>query len=99
MDQHPFPSLDEHRLEHLTKMVEGLVARVETLQTESTQIRSELAENTAITKHIRDVGAFVRVGTQVLKWVGVIALAIGSLVAGWKMVQSGHSPTQIGPGP
>ena len=87
------------RIDQLTALVQELVKKVDGLQEEITQQRTELAENTEITKQLRDVSTFVRVGTKVLKWLGVIAIAIGSLVAGWKMATSGQPPMQIGPHP
>lgn len=89
----------ETRLDQLAAMVQELVKKVDNLQDEIGKQRDELAENTEITKQLRDVSTFVRIGTQVLKWVGVVAIAIGSLVAGWKMATSGQPPMQIGPHP
>lgn len=87
------------RLDQLAAMVKALSEKFDAMQSETKALREELAENTEITKQLRDVGTFVRVGTKVLKWLGVIAIAIGSLVAGWKMTMSGHTPMQIGPHP
>lgn len=102
------------QLQHLTTLVAGLADRIDTLHTiqaetsnrvgkiqgQMTTVRQELAENTEITKHLRDASAFVRVGTAVLKWVGVIAIAVGSVIMGWKMMAGGLPPDMtIGPKP
>lgn len=105
---------ENSQLHHLTVLVGSLVDRIDTLHTlqtdtstkvgkiqgQMTTVRQELAENTEITKHLRDASAFVRVGTAVVKWVGVIAIAVGSVVMGWKMMAGGVPPDMtIGPRP
>lgn len=87
------------RFEQLASMVQALSDKFDAMQADTKKMRDELAENTEMTKQLRDVGTFVRVGTQILKWIGVLAIAVGSLVAGWKMATTGNAPVQIGPGP
>lgn len=108
------PPGENSQLHRLTVLVTGLSERIERLhalqsetgnkvgklQGQMTTVRQELAENTEITKHLRDASAFVRVGTAVVKWVGVIAIAVGSVVMGWKMMAGGVPPDMtIGPRP
>lgn len=76
----------------LRKSVESIVGRLENMQ-------RELAANTAMTKTVSDATTFVRVGTSVVKWVGAVAIAVGSIFVGVKMVGGDHGlpPADIGP--
>jgi hypothetical protein len=95
------------QLNALTAQVAGLaevqrtmLARLEEMAATQAVMGRELTENTKMTQTLRDATAFVRVGTTVLKWVGIVAIAVGSIVAGFKMALSGTvPPTEIGPKP
>lgn len=56
----------------------------------------EMAQNTAVTKDVKDGQNFVRIATAIVKWVGAIALAIGTT---WWTVRTIVGGSDIGPGP
>lgn len=56
----------------------------------------EMAENTAVTKDVKDGQNFVRIATAIVKWVGALALAIGTT---WWAVRTVVGGSDIGPGP
>lgn len=56
----------------------------------------EMAQNTAVTKDVKDGQNFVRIATAIVKWVGALALAIGTT---WWAVRTIVGGSDIGPGP
>ena len=56
------------------------------------KLEKSLAENTEITKDIRDVVVTGRVMTKLTKWIGSIALAISAVWALWHHATSGVQP-------
>lgn len=84
----------------LSQVQQTMLQRLEDMAKSQADMRAELTRNTQMTETLRDASAFVRVGTVVLKWIGVIAIAVGSIVAGFKMAVSGAPVTpEIGPKP
>jgi len=77
----------------------NLQGELGTLRADVATMRLELSANTQMTATLRDASTFVRVGTSVLKWLGVIAIAVGSLVAGWKMATGTAEALTITPRP
>jgi len=56
----------------------------------------EMAQNTAVTKDVKDGQNFVRIATAIVKWVGALALAIGTTCGAVRTIVGG---SDIGPGP
>lgn len=56
------------------------------------KLEKSLAENTEITKDIRDVVVTGRVMTKITKWVGAVALAISAVWALWHQATNGVHP-------
>lgn len=83
----------------LLAKIGGLQGELGTLRADVATMRLELSANTQMTATLRDASTFVRVGTSVLKWLGVIAIAAGSVVAGWKMATSPAEVLPITPRP
>ena len=65
-------------IDHLHECVEGLKGKVATLET-------SMAENTAMTKEVRDILATFRTLATVAKWFTAIA---GAVAAGFAMFRS-----------
>lgn len=56
----------------------------------------DMAANTAVTQDVKDGQNFVRIATAIVKWVGALALAIGTT---WWTVRTIVGGSDIGPGP
>ena len=83
----------------LASAVGAIVQRLDEGAKRMDAMQKELAANTALTKTVSDASTFVRVGTSVAKWVGAIAIAVGSVVVGVKMAAGVGGPPDIGIGP
>lgn len=59
---------------------------------------AEMAANTAVTQDVKNGQNFVRIATAIVKWVGALALALGSIWWGVRTVLGGSDITP-GPGP
>lgn len=57
---------------------------------------AEMAQNTAVTQDVKNGQNFVRIATAIVKWVGGLALAIGTT---WWTVRTIVGGSDIGPGP
>jgi predicted translin family RNA/ssDNA-binding protein len=71
--------------------------RLNTLEADLKNMRSELEQNTAMTATVKDVMTTTRVATAVIKWVGAIALALGSIW--WAIKEIAGRGGNITPGP
>lgn len=56
----------------------------------------EMEENTAVTRDVKNGQTFVRIATAIVKWVGGLALAIGTT---WWAVRTIVGGSDISPGP
>lgn len=83
----------------LTSAVGAIVQRLDEGAKRMDAMQTELAANTALTKTVSDASTFVRVGTSVAKWLGVIVFAVGSIIVGVKMAAGTGTPPSIGPAP
>jgi hypothetical protein len=60
-----------------------------------TKIEAALAENTEITRDIRDAVTAGKVVTKVIKWVGALAVAASAIYAGfYQLTHGGRLPHQ-----
>lgn len=91
---------------HTSRSMHEMTAAVSRLQNCMTEMAShvgtlqtEMAENTKITTVVRDTMTAGRVGTKVIKWIGVVAVSIGAVVgAAWTVINGTHGG-DIGVGP
>lgn len=83
----------------LTSALSAIVQRLDEGAKRMDAMQTELAKNTSMTQTISDASTFVRVGTSVAKWLGVVAIAVGSVVVGVKMAAGGSMPPDVGIGP
>ena len=56
------------------------------------KLEALVAENTEITKDIRDALTAGRVATKVVKWLGGLALGTSAIWAAWHQVSNGGQP-------
>lgn len=71
--------------------------RMQVIEDEQRTMREELQRNTEVTQSVRDTYTAGRVATRVIKWIGGIAIAVGSFWWAMKEVLGYHSG--IGPTP
>lgn len=76
---------------------ESVTTRLQSIESNHADMRDELQRNTQITSAVHDAYTAGKVATRVIKWVGGIAIAIGSIWWAWKEVV-GHAD-KIGPAP
>jgi hypothetical protein len=89
--------LRAHRRESKEWRREQLV-RMDKMDIEMANMRAQLQQNTDMTATVRDVMTTTRVATAVIKWVGAISIAVGSMWWAVKTIASG-SGGNITPGP
>jgi hypothetical protein len=66
---------------------------------EMSNMRTQLQQNTDMTATVRDVMTTTRVATAVIKWVGAISIAVGSMWWAVKTIVPGSGGGNITPGP
>jgi uncharacterized protein with von Willebrand factor type A (vWA) domain len=71
--------------------------RMGKMETEMATMRQQLQQNTDMTATVRDVMTTARVATAVIKWVGGIAIAVGSMW--WAVKEIVSTAGNITPGP
>lgn len=63
-------------------------AAVRDLTIRDSQVATAIAENTAMTKDIKDIVTTMSVINRVGRWLGPVILFIASIIATWKSIKS-----------
>lgn len=71
---------------------DSIPGKLDALVDRVNKIEREVAENTEITREIRDAVVAGRVATKVIKWLGAIAAAGSALWVAWSQMRHGVKP-------
>ncbi len=72
--------------------IDSMPGKLDALTERVVHIERAVAENTEITRDIRDALVAGRVMTKVLKWCGAIAAACSALWVAWQQMRHGVKP-------
>lgn len=71
---------------------DSIPGKLDALTTRVEHIERAVAENTDLTRDIRDAVVAGRVATKVIKWLGAVAAAGSALWVAWQQMRHGSKP-------
>lgn len=98
-DEHMLIRMLRQHIDDTTAWRTAQAVRLDQIERSHREMRVELATNTEITAAVRDAYTAGRVATRIVKWVGGVALAIGSVWWAVKEIFNAGGGGGIGPTP
>lgn len=98
-DEHILIRMLRQHIDDSSKWRDSISERIDKLERQQGEMVGELATNTQITSAVHDAYTAGRVATRIVKWVGGVALAIGSIWWAVKEISHAGGGGGIGPTP